>query len=206
MAIINNVTKAQRAFLLFLFGGAAGLMSTATGASAQEWQAGEYPSAVATFQRICLVPGLDPKDRITALEADQNWQEDPSVTVDIPQMSISKAIDKNYAFPRSAAARQWSGEMDGRKVRIVVATFNQKVRYPNICALVLDGPRSAMPYASDLKAAFKSFGIGGKSVDLVHYFEFAGKVGTEKHPVRGEIFSRSLSGQAKQTTHIYVAY
>jgi hypothetical protein len=71
---------------------------------------------------------------------------------------------------------------------------------------MLDGPRNAMPYADELKTAFKTFGIGGKSVDLVHYFEFAGKVGPEKHPVRGEIFTRSLSGSSKQTTHIYLAY
>ena len=71
---------------------------------------------------------------------------------------------------------------------------------------MLEGPQNAMPYADELRAAFKAFGIKGKSVDLVHYFEFAGKYGAEKHPVRGEIFSRSLSGERKETTHIYVAY
>lgn len=202
MSLIKDMAKTQGGLLA----ATVGLLITATPVSAEEGPGWEYPSAVATFQRICLVPGLDPKDRIAALEADQNWREDQTVSVDVPQMGISKTIDKNYAFPRSATPRQWSGEMDGRKVRLVVATFNEKVRYPNLCALILDGPRSAMPYAADLRAAFKSYGIGGKSVDLVHYFEFAGKVGPDKHPVRGEIFSRSLSGRSKQTTHIYFAY
>ena len=166
----------------------------------------EYPSAATTFQRICLMAGTEPADRLAALNADSGWHEDQTVTVDIPKMAISKAIDHNYAFSDVDTARQWSGDIDGHKARIVLASFAGKPRYHNLCALILDGPRNAMPYNDELKAAFKTFGIGGKSVDLVHYFEFAGKIGGDKHPVRGEIFSRSLSGSAKQTTHIYVAY
>jgi hypothetical protein len=173
---------------------------------AQQAQDGEYPSAVATFSRVCLVPGVNPTDRLAALEADKRWREDADVTVDVPQIGISKAIDKNYTFKQVSSARQWSGDIDGRKARFVLATFSEKVRYPNLCALVLDGPRNAMPYADELQVAFKTFGIGGKSVDLVHYFEFAGKLEPDKHPARGEIFSRSLGGQSKNTTHIYVAY
>jgi hypothetical protein len=166
----------------------------------------EYPSAVATFQRICLVPGLNPADRIAALAADSSWREDQAVTVSVPQMAISRAISTNYSFSKPVGERQWSGKLDGGDARIVVASFEGKARHRNLCALVLDGPNNAMPYADGLKAAFKAFGIGGKSVDLVHYFEFSGKIGVEKHPVRGEIFSRSLSGDSGKTTHIYVAY
>lgn len=182
------------------------LTGFATPAPAQDTNDREYPSAVSTFERICLVPGVEPSARLSALTSDSSWQEDKTVTVDIAQMSISRAIERNYSFNNISNARQWSGKIDGQNARFVVASFNGKSRYPNLCALVLEGPRNALPYSDALKAAFKSFGIGGKSVDLVHYFEFAGKVGTDKHPVRGEIFSRSLSGSAKQTTHIYVAY
>lgn len=166
----------------------------------------EYPSAVATFQRVCLMPGVAPADRLAAIGSETGWLEDQSVTLDIPKLGISKAIDRNYSFANVAGARQWSGDIDGHKARFVLATFAGKPRYQNLCALILDGPRNAMPYADGLKAAFKTYGIGGKSVDLVHYYEFAGKIGPEKHPVRGEIFTRSLSGSSKQTTHIYVAY
>lgn len=166
----------------------------------------EYPSAVKTFQQFCLMAGTNPADRLFALEANSGWKEDQEVSVDVPKMGISKAIEHNYSFGNVSTERQWSGKIDGHKARIILATFAGKTRYPNICALVLDGPQNAMPYGRELKAAFKAFGIDGKSVDLVHYYEFAGKVGTEKHPVRGEVFSRSLSGAAKQTTHIYVAY
>jgi hypothetical protein len=175
-------------------------------AIAQQGQDREYPTAVATFGRLCLMPGVNPVDRLAAIEADRAWSEDARVSVDVPGMGVSKTIERNYSFAKVLAARQWSGDVDGQKVRLVLATFDAKARYPNLCALVLDGPRNAMPYGGALRAAFKTFGIGGKSVDLVHYYEFAGKVGPDKHPVRGEIFSRSLSGQSGQATHIYVAY
>lgn len=168
--------------------------------------ASEYPTAVSAFEKVCLVPGTNPDDRKAAISADPDWEWDPFVSVDVPSMGMSRAIDRNYSFSKPAQVRQWSGMLDGHKVRWVLATFDGKVRYPNLCALVLDGPANAMMYADELKAAFAKFGIKGKSVDLVHYFEFAGKVGTDQHPVRGEIFSRSLSGRAKNTTHIYVAY
>lgn len=180
--------------------------STALYAAPISVQDVEYPSAVATFQRICLVPGVASADRLAAIGSETGWTEDQSVTFDIPKLGISKTIDRNYSFDKVEGARQWSGNIDGHKAHFVLATFAGKQRYPNLCALILDGPRNAMPYSDDLKAAFKTFGIGGKSVDLVHYFEFAGKVGPDKHPVRGEIFTRSLSGSSKQTTHIYVAY
>ena len=88
----------------------------------------------------------------------------------------------------------------------MLAKFSEKDRYPHLCALVIDGINNAMPYANDIKAAFKTFGIGGKSVDLVHYFEFSGKIAADRHPVRGEIFSRSLASGNAKSMHIYVAY
>lgn len=166
----------------------------------------EFPSAVSTFRQVCLTPGVAPADRVSAVSGLSGWHEDASITVNVPKLEISRAIEKNYSFGNVASARQWSGILDGRPARFVLASFSGEVRYPNICALVTEGAASAMPYGSDLRAAFKEFGIGGKSVDLVHYYEFAGKVGTDRHPVRGEIFSRSLAGQTRETMHIYVAY
>jgi hypothetical protein len=165
-----------------------------------------YPSAVATFEKVCLMSGVDPKDRVTAIEADGSWKEDEYVTVDVPQMAISKALDKNYSFSAPGTIRQWTGTIDGKKARLVTAAFDGKVRYPNLCAIVFEGTHDAMAYGRSLRDAFKAFGIGGKSVDLIHYYEFAGRIGDDRHPVRGEVFSRSMSGQIKETMHIYVAY
>lgn len=172
----------------------------------------EYPSVVPTFKKVCLVAGVDPADRIKVLEEVEGWTEDPNVTVDVPGLGISRAISVNYSFRKVKEARQWSGMIDGQKARIVLASFDGKVRYPHLCALVMEGAKNAMPYGGELREAFKNYGIKGKSVDLVHYYEFAGKLKPgehpveKKHPVRGEIFTRSQSGNVKETMHIYVAY
>ena len=165
----------------------------------------EYPAAVSTFAEICLTGDLDPNARVLALETG-DWTEDPGVSIDIAKLEISRAIDKNYRFSRLDSARQWSGSIDGQPARLVLAKFSEKDRYPNLCALVMEGAKNAMPYGDAVRSAFREFGIKGKSVDLVHYYEFAGKVGAEKHPVRGEIFTRSQAGSSKETMHIYVAY
>ncbi|WP_088182009.1 hypothetical protein [Sphingobium sp. Z007] len=165
----------------------------------------EVPGAVAAFQRVCLAGGVDPAAPAAKLAA-AGGVKDATVTIDVPALAISRAISKNYDFSKPLAVEQWSGSVDGRTAKFVIASFPEKRRYPHLCALVVDGVASALPYADDLKAAFKSFGIGAKSVDLVHYFEYAGKVGSDNHPVRGEIFTRSQASGAEKSMHIYVAY
>lgn len=165
----------------------------------------EVPSAVQTFKQVCLTGGLDPAARPAALTA-AGWTQNAATTADVPKLAISKAIELNYDFSKPTTTQQWSGTVDGRPATVVLATFPEKRRYRNLCAFIVDGVANAMPYSDDLETAFKEFGIKGKSVDLVHYFEFAGKVGPTKHPVRGEIFTRSLASGAKNSMHIYVAY
>lgn len=134
------------------------------------------------------------------------WQKDDAPTVDVKKLGISRAIELNFDYSKPTSVEQWSGTIDGRAAKIVLAAFPEKRRYPHLCALVADGVTNAMPYGGDLRAAFKTFGISGKSVDLVHYYEFAGKVGADKHPVRGEIYTRSLASGGQNSMHIYVAY
>lgn len=165
----------------------------------------ELPSAVATFKQVCLAGNLNPAARPAALAA-AGWRKAPAVAIDVPKLGISKAIERNYDFSKPEAAEQWTGVVDGRPASAVLATYSAKRPHRQLCALVIDGVTNAMPYHDELKAAFKDFGISGKSVDLVHYFEYAGKVGAEKHRVRGEIFTRSLASGAKNSMHIYVAY
>lgn len=165
----------------------------------------EAPAAVQAFEANCLAGGLDPAARPAALTA-AGWTKDASATVDTAGFNISRAIERNFDFAKPDAVEQWSGVVGGKGAKIVLASFPEKRRYPHLCALVVDGIDNAMPYADGLKNAFKSFGIGRKSVDLVHYFEFSGKVGAEKHPVRGEVFSRSQVSGDPKSMHIYVAY
>lgn len=177
-----------------------------TAATAQAQPVAELPSAVATFERVCLGGGVDPAARVAALAASEGWTKDAAPSVDVKKLGISKAIEVNFDYSKPVGVDQWSGTLDGRPARFVLASFPEKRRYRHICALVADGVTNAMPYGSDLRTAFKTFGISGKSVDLVHYYEFAGKVGADKHPVRGEIFTRSLASGGQNSMHIYVAY
>lgn len=167
--------------------------------------AAEVPSAVVTFNKLCLAGGLDPAARSAALTA-SGWQKAPMVSINVPKLGISKAIDRSYDFSKPELTEQWTGTVDGRPANVVLARFHAKRRYTNLCALTIEGVRNAMPYSDELKSAFASFGIKGKSVDLVHYFEYAGKVGADKHPVRGEIFTRSQATGGRETMHVYVAY
>lgn len=182
---------------------AAGLVLTPGTAAAQ--QAAELPGAVAAFQRICLAGGVDPAAPAAALKA-AGGVRDAQVTIDVAKLDVSRTIDHNYDFTKPTATEQWSGTVNGRAAKFVIASFPEKRRYPHLCALVVDDVASAMPYADELKSAFRTLGIGTKSTNLVHYFEYAGKVGADNHPVRGEIFTRSQASGAKKSMHIYVAY
>lgn len=184
---------------------AAGLTFLALGTAAAAQPVAELPTAIATFDKICLAGGLDPAARPASLTA-AGWQKAPAATIDVRKLGISKAIDTSYDFSKAEQTEQWNGTLDGRPASVVLARFPAKRRYTNLCALTVEGVRNAMPYSDQLKAAFATFGIKGKSVDLVHYYEYAGKVGAEKHPVRGEIFTRSQATGGRDTMHVYVAY
>ncbi|MBL0925465.1 MAG: hypothetical protein IBJ12_13510 [Sphingomonadaceae bacterium] len=168
-------------------------------------QNAEAPSTVSTFAKLCLAGGTDPAARPAALEA-AIWTKDQSSTINVELFAFSRAIERNYDFSKPENVEQWSGVIDDRPAKVVLANFPSTRRYRNLCALTINGIENAMPYGGELRKAFKTFGIGGKSVDLVHYYEFAGKLAPNKHPVRGEIFSRSLATGEADSMHIYIAY
>lgn len=177
--------------------------SLATSATAEVIK--EVPSAISEFNQTCLNGGVDALTRPVTLKT-TGWVESTSVTIDVSKLNISKSIDRNYDFSNPEKITEWTKALDGRLFKMILASFHAKRRYPNLCALIVDDVSNAMPYADELKDAFKAFGIGGKSVDLAHYFEFSGKLGADKHPARGEIFTRSFASGAKKSMHIYVAY
>ena len=92
----------------------------------------EVPSAVATFDKICLTGGVDAASRLRSLAAG-GWQKAPAVTINVPKLGISKAIERNYDFSKPEATEQWNGVVDGRPASVVLAHFPAKRRYPT-CA------------------------------------------------------------------------
>lgn len=189
---------------------ATALAAFATPTVAEE--AEESPNLVPTFVETCLMPGVDHTDRVSAIEGAKDWAASSSVTYDLEGLQPAPSIGAKANFRRVIESAQWDGEIDGRKASLLLVTFDEKSRYRNACVLMIEGLKNAMPYGRSLKKAFKAFGGGGKSVDLVHYYEFAGTLKPGKQPVEaktkvhGEIFTRSQAGPIKETTHIYVAY
>ncbi len=183
----------------------AAMVIAATPGFAVAQSVAEVPGAVAAFQRVCLAGGIDPAAPAARLAA-AGGRKDADVTVNVTALEMAPTLDKNFDFTGPLATEQWTGTVDGRTARFVLASFPDKRRYTHVCALVIDNVSHAMPYASEIKAAFKQFGIDTKYTRLVHYLEYAGKVGSDKHPVRGEIFTRSKASGAEKSMHIYVAY
>ncbi|PZU09556.1 hypothetical protein [Sphingomonas sp.] len=164
----------------------------------------EYPSLVAAFSKACLEGPLTVDARDAAIAA-SGWRTDTASDVDVSGLAKSQAIEVNFDYSKPESVKQWSQTIDGARVRLVLATFPPKRRYPVICAVVVPGVRGAMPYFDEFRTAVRATGLKPKSTDMPHYLEFSGKVdGT--HPVRAEIFSRSRSVPDKDGMHLYVAF
>ncbi|MBA3863309.1 MAG: hypothetical protein C0517_05120 [Erythrobacter sp.] len=194
----------SRAILALTALGSAGAVQAADSIAA--------PNLVPLFADTCLMPGVDHAERQAKADKLSGWQKRDKVTIDVAGLQPSRAIGGKPRFDKVADAVQWSGTVDGLKGDILLLTFEPKSSYRHACVLVVEGLDNAMDHGRLIKDSFKAFGIGGKSVDLVHYFEFAGTLKPGKAPVatkqavHGEIFSRSRAGTSEKTTHIYVAY
>jgi hypothetical protein len=181
----------------------AALCVLAAAPAAAEVQA-EYPGVVTEFERACVAGELSVAARETAFASNGWTAETPDV--DVPKFGISKAIDRNFDYSKPDSVKQWSRVMDGAKVRAVLATFPGKRRYPTLCAFVVPGVKAGWPYNDAFKAIVKSVGLKGKSTDLPHYFEYSGKVGPDKRPVRAEVFGRTQAVADKNALHLYIAF
>jgi hypothetical protein len=165
----------------------------------------EHPFAVQTFLDTCVSGELSASSRVAAIEAG-GWTELASPTLDVPKFGISKAIDRNYDFSKPVSTRQWAKEINGVQVQALLATFPEKRRHQTLCAIVLPNEKGAWPYDDAFEAGVKAIGLKGKSTDLPHYFEYSGKLGADKRPVRAEIFSRTQASAEKNSMHLYIAF
>jgi hypothetical protein len=163
----------------------------------------EYPGLVPAFLKACVDGELSVAARETAMAA-EGWAE-TAVNVDVPSFNISGALDRNFEFSKPLSVKQWEKQIDGSRVRAVVATFPEKRRYPTICAFVASNVKSGWPYNEAFADGIKSTGLKGKSTDLPHYFEYSGKVGGTK-PVRAEVSGRTRVVPDKNAMHLYIAF
>jgi len=186
-----------------ILSGLAVLASYPVAASAQ--MQAEYPGVVPEFLKACVTGDLTAASREAAFSGDPTWTAE-TPDVDVPKLAISDAIDKNFDYSKPDGVKQWSRQIDGVKVRAVLATFPGKRRYPAICAFVVPNVKAGWPYDDAFEAGVKAIGLKGKSTDLPHYFEYSGKVGPQKRPVRAEVAGRTRAVSDKNAMHLYVAF
>jgi hypothetical protein len=184
------------AFLL-----AAALLAPAT-ASAQ--QPPEYPGVVPAFLKACVEGTLTVDAREAAIVADGWTAQSP--TVEVKNFNISGAIDKNFDFSKPTGVKEWTRTIDGVPVRLVLASFPEKRRYPALCGVVTGPVKGGWPYDDAFEAGVKAIGLKGKSTDLPHYFEYSGKVDGGAHPVRAELSGRTRVVTDKDAMHLYIAF
>ena len=143
--------------------------------------------------------------REAIISSDSGWVSEPP-TVDVPSLAISRAIDRNFDYSKPTSVKQWFRTIDGATVRLVLASFPEKRRYPTLCAMTVPNIRHGWPYNDAFEASAKALGLKGKSNDLPHYFEYSGKVDNGTHPVRAEVSGRTRAVPDKDAMHLYIAF
>ena len=164
------------------------------------------PSMLPLFQKTCLNGDLTRAAREAAIIADGGWTAEPAAPVHFDQLGTVKSLSPIYDFKKPADLKSWSRSVDGKTVRIVLATYNpKKSAYSTACALVVPNVKNVFAYYDGYKELMKSVGLKGKSNDLPHYFEFSGRL-ADGRKARGDLFSRSQVTGDRDTMHIYIAF
>lgn len=172
------------------------------------------PAAAAIEEDKVMVPlfaeacasGIPSAEAIEArMNADSAWSRLSDTDLAVDEFGTVKSIEPVGDFKKPAGYAQWRRTVDGKEVRLVLASFEGKGRYKHLCALLVPDVKNALPYVDPFKAAMKSIGLKGKSVDLVHYMEYSGKL-SDGRKARGDIFSRTRVLQPGNNMHMYVAF
>ncbi|HYE27714.1 MAG TPA: hypothetical protein VEA61_05720 [Allosphingosinicella sp.] len=144
-----------------------------------------------------------------AIEARMNaasaWQRLTDTDLAVDEFGTVKSMQPIGDFKKPAGYKQWRRTVDGKEVRVVLAAFEGKGRYKNLCALLVPDVKNALPYLDPFRGAMKAVGLKAKSVDLVHYMEFSGKL-ADGRKARGDIFSRTRVLQPGDNMHMYLAF
>lgn len=139
------------------------------------------------------------------MNADARWAPIADQDLAAGEFGTVKSMQPIGDFKKPSGYRQWRRTVEGKEVRVVLASFAGKGRYKTLCALLVPDVKNALPYLDPFKAAMKAAGLKAKSVDLVHYMEFAGKLADGRR-ARGDIFSRTRVLQPGDNMHMYLAF
>jgi len=133
------------------------------------------------------------------------WQRIADSDLAVEEFGTVKSMQPIGDFKKPAGYKQWRRTAGGKEVRVVLASFEGKGRYRNLCALLVPDVKNALPFMHPFRDAMRALGLKGKSIDLVHYEEFSGKL-ADGRKARGDIFSRTRVLEPGDNMHMYVAF
>lgn len=159
---------------------------------------------VPLFAQACA-SGTPSAEAIEArMNADAAWQRLTDADLEIEEFGTVKSMQPIGDFKKPAGYTQWRRSVDGKEVRVVLATFDGKGRYKTLCALLVPEVKNMFPYLDAFDDAMKAAGLKGKSTDLPHYREYSGKL-ADGRKARGDIFSRTRVWPG-DNMHMYLAF
>jgi hypothetical protein len=172
------------------------------------------PAAAAIAEDTVMVPlfvqacatGAPSAEAITArMNADSAWTRLTDADLAADEFGTVKSMQPIGDFKKPAGYTQWRRTVDGKEVRVVLASFGGKGRYKTLCALLVPDVKNMFPYLDGFDDAMKAVGLKGKSTDLPHYREYSGKL-ADGRKARGDIFSRTRVLQPGDNMHMYLAF
>lgn len=189
-----------RAVLGFLVASGAAFLAPAPAAGAIE----DDTVMVPLFAQACT-SGAPSAEAIEArMNADGAWQRLTDADLEIEEFGTVKSMQPIGDFKKPAGYTQWRRSVEGKEVRVVLATFEGKGRYKTLCALLVQDVKNMFPYLDGFDDAMKAAGLKGKSTDLPHYREYSGKL-ADGRKARGDIFSRTRVWPG-DNMHMYLAF
>lgn len=172
------------------------------------------PAAAAIADDTAMVPlfvqactaGAPTAEAIEArMNADGAWQRLTDTDLAADEFGTVRSMQPIGDFKKPAGYTQWRRTVDGKEVRVVLASFAGKGRYKTLCALLVPDVKNMFPYLDGFDDAMKAAGLKGKSTDLPHYREYSGKL-ADGRKARGDIFSRTRVLQPGDNMHMYIAF
>lgn len=170
-------------------------------------QQADDESLVPLFLETCTRGGVNGEAILAGIPTAGNWSELPEPTVEISALAqVPGGAAQADVFRGAESVRQWQRDVNGRRVSVVFATFPETGRYRHVCALIVPDVRNAGPYFSSMREGIESLGLSGRSTDLPHFQEYAGRL-ADRRRARADIFSRSrVVAGARSMMHMYIAF
>jgi hypothetical protein len=186
---------------LTLFAVATAILTTLPSAAAA--QPGEDETLVPLFLETCTRGGVHADSIIAGISAE--WTEVSTPNVELAGLAQVPGNGAQVDVRQPQSVRQWQRAWKDRQVSLVFATLPEGRTHRYVCAILVPDVRNAGPYLRPMAEGMQGLGLSGRSTDLPHFQEYAGRL-PDRRRARGDIFSRSRAVEARGTMHMYIAF